>query len=109
MEQLATDKDRGTMAWQCWQIGGYHCGNVTRQASYEPGEDIPDKGAAWFLEFLDGCNIVGKAEGYAVWPKNFQAFHAIVDAFDVVPKDSRQPPLKSKNLHREWLASRIGT
>jgi hypothetical protein len=52
---------------------------------------------------LDGSNIVGQAEGYAVWPKNFQAFQAIVDAFDVVPKDSRQPPLKSKNLQREWL------
>jgi len=57
---------------------------------------------------LDGSNIVGQAEGYAVWPKNFQAFQAIVDAFDVVQKDSRQPPLKSKNLQREWLASRIG-
>ena len=53
---------------------------------------------------LDGSNIVGQAEGYAVWPKNFQAFHAIVDAFDVVPKDSRQPPLKSKNLQHVWLA-----
>ncbi len=31
-EQLADDKDRGSMAWQCWQIGGYRCGNVTRQA-----------------------------------------------------------------------------
>ena len=57
---------------------------------------------------LDGSNIVGQAEGYAVWPKNFQAFQAIVDAFDVVPKDSRQPPLKSKNLQREWRTSRIG-
>ena len=32
MEQLAEDKDRGSMAWRCWQIGGYRCGNVTRQA-----------------------------------------------------------------------------
>ena len=32
MEQLAEDKDRGSMAWMCWQIGGYRCGNVTRQA-----------------------------------------------------------------------------
>ena len=31
---------------------------------------------------LDGSNIVGQAEGYAVWPKNFQAFQAIVDAFE---------------------------
>ncbi len=32
MEQLAEDKDRGSMAWRCWQIGGYRCGNITRQA-----------------------------------------------------------------------------
>ena len=32
MEQLAEDKNRGSMAWRCWQIGGYRCGNVTRQA-----------------------------------------------------------------------------
>ena len=32
MEQLAEDRDRGSMAWLCWQIGGYRCGNVTRQA-----------------------------------------------------------------------------
>ena len=32
MEQLAADKDRGSMAWRCWQIGGYRCGNITRQA-----------------------------------------------------------------------------
>lgn len=32
MEQLAEDRDRGSMAWRCWQIGGYRCGNVTRQA-----------------------------------------------------------------------------
>ena len=32
MEQLADDANRGSMAWQCWQIGGYRCGNVTRQA-----------------------------------------------------------------------------
>ena len=38
---------------------------------------------------LDGSNIVGQAEGYAVWPKNFQAVHAIVDAFDVVQKNPR--------------------
>ena len=38
---------------------------------------------------LDGSNIVGQAEGFAVWPKNFQAFQAIVDAFDVVQKNPR--------------------
>lgn len=32
MEQLAADKERGSMAWRCWQIGGYRCGNITRQA-----------------------------------------------------------------------------
>ena len=32
MEQLAEDKDRGSMAWRCWQIGGCRCGNITRQA-----------------------------------------------------------------------------
>lgn len=32
MEQLAEDRDRGSMAWRCWQIGGYRCGNITRQA-----------------------------------------------------------------------------
>ena len=32
MENLADDKDRGSMAWRCWQIGGYRCGNITRQA-----------------------------------------------------------------------------
>ncbi len=32
MENFAEDKDRGSMAWRCWQIGGYRCGNVTRQA-----------------------------------------------------------------------------
>ncbi len=32
MEQLAYDENRGSMAWRCWQIGGYRCGNVTRQA-----------------------------------------------------------------------------
>lgn len=32
MEQLAEDKDRGSMAWRCWQIGGSRCGNITRQA-----------------------------------------------------------------------------
>ena len=32
MEQLAEDKNRGSMAWRCWQIGGYRCGNITRQA-----------------------------------------------------------------------------
>lgn len=59
MEQLAEDKDRGSMAWRCWQIGGYRCGNITRQAfdaaRYEghfldllwggfPGADAPSIG-----------------------------------------------------------------
>ena len=28
MEQLAEDKDRGSMVWRCWQIGGYRCGET---------------------------------------------------------------------------------
>lgn len=32
MEQFAADENRGSMAWRCWQIGGYRCGNITRQA-----------------------------------------------------------------------------
>ena len=32
MEQLAAGKNRGSMAWRCWQIGGLRCGNITRQA-----------------------------------------------------------------------------
>ena len=28
MEQLAADKDRGSMAWRCWQIGDCRCGNA---------------------------------------------------------------------------------
>ena len=32
MEQFADDRDRGSMAWRCWQIGGYRCGNIARQA-----------------------------------------------------------------------------
>ena len=32
MEQLADDRDRGSMAWRFWQIGGYRCGNISRQA-----------------------------------------------------------------------------
>ena len=31
-ENFANDRDRGSMAWRCWQIGGYRCGNITRQA-----------------------------------------------------------------------------
>ena len=32
MEQFAADENRGSMAWRFWQIGGYRCGNITRQA-----------------------------------------------------------------------------
>ena len=32
MEQFSEDENRGSMAWRCWQIGGYRCGNITRQA-----------------------------------------------------------------------------
>lgn len=61
MEQLANDEDRGSMAWRCWRIGGYRCGNITRQAfdaargEYHwldllwggfPGADAPSIGTA---------------------------------------------------------------
>lgn len=32
MEQFAADEHRGSMLWRCWQIGGYRCGNIVRQA-----------------------------------------------------------------------------
>ena len=32
MENFAADEERGSMAWRWWQIGGYRCGNITRQA-----------------------------------------------------------------------------
>lgn len=32
MEHFAYDENRGSMLWRCWQIGGYRCGNITRQA-----------------------------------------------------------------------------
>ena len=32
MEQFAADAHRGSMLWRCWQIGGYRCGNIVRQA-----------------------------------------------------------------------------
>ena len=31
-KHFAEDKGRGSMAWRCWQVGGYRCGNITRQA-----------------------------------------------------------------------------
>lgn len=61
MELLAEDRERGSMAWRCWQIGGYRCGNITRQAfdaargEYHwldilwggfPGADAPSIGTA---------------------------------------------------------------
>lgn len=48
MEQLAADKDRGSMAWRCWQIGGYRCGNITRQ-SFDAA-----RGEGHFLDLLWG-------------------------------------------------------
>ncbi len=32
MEHFAADEHRGSMLWRCWQIGGYRCGNIVRQA-----------------------------------------------------------------------------
>ena len=48
MENLAEDKERGSMAWRCWQIGGYRCGNVTRQ-SFDAA-----RGEGHFLDLLWG-------------------------------------------------------
>ena len=32
LEHFAADEHRGSMLWRCWQIGGYRCGNIVRQA-----------------------------------------------------------------------------
>ena len=48
-------------------------------------EDIRDE-RWWLLEFLDGTNVVGKAEGCSVWPNCWDAFQSILDSFDVVQK-----------------------
>ena len=48
-------------------------------------EDIRDE-RWWWLEFLDGTNVVGKAEGCSVWPNGWDAFQSILDSFDVVQK-----------------------
>ena len=51
-------------------------------------EDIRDE-RWWWLEFLDGTNIVGKAEGCSVWPNDWDAFQSILDSFDIAPTNSR--------------------
>ena len=48
LENFANDKERGSMAWRCWQIGGYRCGNVTRQA-FDAA-----RGRGHFLDLLFG-------------------------------------------------------
>ena len=51
------------------------------KTSYRPdGVEVLD-GIVWHLEFLDGSNVVGKVNGYNAWPKDFEAFRAILDAF----------------------------
>ena len=48
LKNFANDKERGSMAWRCWQIGGYRCGNVTRQA-FDAA-----RGSGHFLDLLFG-------------------------------------------------------
>jgi len=70
-----------------------HAGVSRWKVFYAPSEVtsevIRDEGNSWYLEFLDGSNIVGRVGGLAVWPKGWNAFQSILDSFDVVQKDSR--------------------
>lgn len=71
-----------------WIVSQLEKAGVFRwKASYLPEswEDIRDE-RWWWLEFLDGSNVVGKAEGCAVWPNGWDAFQSILDSFDVVQK-----------------------
>ena len=67
-----------------WIAGQLEKAEVARwKKSYEPdGVEIFD-GVGWTLEFLDGTNVVGKADGDNAWPKNFKDFQAILDVFGV--------------------------
>ena len=48
LENFANYKERGSMAWRCWQIGGSRCGNVTSQA-FDAA-----RGSGYFLDLLYG-------------------------------------------------------
>ena len=82
------------------------------KTSYQPGGGFGVlDGAAWYLEFLDGSNVVGKVHGYNAGPKDFDAFQAILDAFDaaqmgscvVFPKTTEE---KAASPHREMAVTR---
>ena len=44
MDQLAEYKERGSMAWRCWQIGGYRYGNITRRGARAGRASLPGGG-----------------------------------------------------------------
>ena len=72
-----------------WIVGQLEKAGVSRwKKSYHPDGVVVVDGVAWYLEFLDGSNIVGEVIGDNAWPKNFNAFRAIVNAFDVAPNSS---------------------
>lgn len=66
-----------------WIAGQLKEAGVSRwKTSYQPGGGVEIfDGTFWTLEFLNGSNVVGKAQGDNAWPKNFRAFLAIADAF----------------------------
>ena len=81
--RIVKDNILATDEWR-WVVGQLEQAEVSRwKTSYEPdGVEVFD-GVTWHLEFLDGTNVVGKAHVFNVWPENFEAFRAILDAFDV--------------------------
>ena len=72
-----------------WIAGQLEKAGVTRwKKSYNPDGVAIIDGVAWYLEFLDGSNVVGGTHGDNAWPKNFNAFRSIVNAFDIDPSSS---------------------
>ena len=72
-----------------WIAGQLEKAEVSRwKTSYQPdGVEVLD-GVGWTLEFLNGTNVVGETTGYNAWPKDFNAFRAILDAFDLAENGS---------------------
>ena len=72
-----------------WIAGQLELAGVSRwKTSYEPdGVEVLD-GVVWHLEFLNGSNVVGKLHGYNAWPKDFEAFQAILDTFGIAQSGS---------------------
>ena len=81
--RIVKDNLLATNEWR-WVVGQLEQAEVSRwKTSYQPdGVEIFD-GVAWYLEFLDGTNVVGKVCGDNAWPKKFKAFQAILDTRDV--------------------------